>query len=83
MVCKVGRSLSHKHKVTVILRPRKKCQMLIFKRKQAHSEGDGEPNIGGKTTDLAPPTALHIITITPIVTTVESSRHVCSCGFDT
>lgn len=75
MVCKVGRSLSHKHKVTVMLRPRKKCQTLIFKRKQAHLEGDGEPNVDGKTTDLAPPAALHIVTRTPIVTTVESRRH--------
>lgn len=72
-----------KHKVTVMLKPRKKRQTLTFKCEQAHLEGDGEPNIGEKTKELAPPAALHIVSLTPIVTTVEWSRRVCSCGFDT
>lgn len=40
-------------------RPRKKRQTLIFKCERAHLEGDGEPDIGGETAELAPPAALH------------------------
>lgn len=59
------------------------AEALIFKCEQAQKVTESL-TVVGKKEELAPPAALHIVTMIPIVAIVKLSWHICvSCGFDT